>query len=134
MNLLITMSLLPSCFVLLSLKRNRNSVLFDIRSVDKLLLLDRILQQIHTSFNMWLFKIVFHLRWIWILVFFILGLLSTTVVWIWPGMKLPESIEFQLFRESHPFEQYDMIYKHQFWFEKILSVSYFANMRYLILL
>lgn len=129
MNLLITMSLLPSCVVLLSLNRKRNSLLFYIRSVDKLFILDRILQQIHTSFNVWLFKIVFHFRWFWILVFFILGVLSTTIVWIWPGMKLPESMEFQLFRESHPFEQYDMIYKNQFWFEKILSVSYFANMR-----
>lgn len=122
-NLLITSSLLPSCIVLLSSQHRQNIMLFDFGSVDKLLSIERMLHQIQTKFNAWLLKIVFRFRWIWIILFFTLGLLSAIVLWIWPGIKLPESVEFQLFRESHPFEQYDLIYKNQFWFERILRVS-----------
>lgn len=122
-NLLITASLLPSCIVLLSSQHRQNIVLFDFGSVDKLLSVERMLHQIQNKFNAWLLKVVFRFRWIWIILFFTLGLLSATVLWIWPGIKLPESVEFQLFRESHPFEQYDLIYKNQFWFERILRVS-----------
>lgn len=121
-NLLITVSLLPSCIVLLS-SQNRQSIIFDARSIDNILSMEKVLRRIQTSFNAWLLKIVFRFRWVWIIFYFILGLLSATVIWIWPGMKLPESVEFQLFRESHPFEQYDLVYKNQFWFERILRVS-----------
>lgn len=123
-NLLITVSLLPSCIVILSSQHRHNIVLFDIGSIDKLLLIEQMLHRVQASFNTWLLKIVFRFRWIWITLFFILGLLSVSIIWIWPGMKLPESIEFQLFRETHPFEQYDLIYKNQFWFERILRVRY----------
>lgn len=122
-NLLITVSLLPSCIVLLSSKNRQSIILFDARSIDNILSMEKVLRRIQTSFNAWLLKIVFRFRWVWIIFFFILGLLSATVIWIWPGMKLPESVEFQLFRESHPFEQYDLVYKNQFWFERILRVS-----------
>jgi len=97
-------------------------VLFEVGPVNKLLLMEKMLRGIQTSFNAWLLKIVFRFRWVWIILFFILGILSATIIWIWPGMKLPESVEFQLFRESHPFEQYDLVYKNQFWFERILRV------------
>jgi len=125
-NLLITISLLPACIVLISSKP-RHIILFDVGSVDKLLSIEQILRRIQTSFNAWLLKVVFRFRWVWIICFLSLGLLSATVIWIWPGMKLPESVEFQLFRESHPFEQYDLVYKNQFWFERILRVSNFLN-------
>lgn len=121
-NLLITVSLLPSCIVILSSQHRHNIVLFEIGPVDKLLLIEQMLRRVQTSFNTWLLKIVFRFRWIWITLFFILGILSASIIWIWPGMKLPESVEFQLFRETHPFEQYDLIYKNQFWFERILRV------------
>lgn len=65
----------------------------------------------------------------WIILFFMLGILSAIVILIWPGMKLPESVEFQLFRESHPFEQYDLVYKNEFWFERILRVSKFLKIQ-----
>ncbi|XP_027851991.2 protein dispatched isoform X2 [Aphis gossypii] len=122
-NLLITVSLLPSCIVLLSSKHRHNIVLFEVAPVNKLLAMEQMLRGIQTSFNAWLLKIVFRFRWVWITFFFILGILSITVIWIWPGMKLPESVEFQLFRESHPFEQYDLVYKNQFWFERILRID-----------
>ncbi|VVC45685.1 Protein patched/dispatched,Sterol-sensing domain [Cinara cedri] len=122
-NLLITSSLLPSCIVLLSSQHSQNIVVFDFGLVDKFLSMERMLHQVQTKFNAWLLKIVFRFRWVWIIFFFTLGLLSATVLWIWPGIKLPESVEFQLFRESHPFEQYDLIYKNQFWFERILRID-----------
>lgn len=126
-NLLITVSLLPSCIVLLSSQNRQSIILFDAKSIDNILSMEKVLRRIQTSFNAWLLKIVFRFRWVWIIFFFILGLLSAMVIWIWPGMKLPESVEFQLFRESHPFEQYDLVYKNQFWFERILRVSYFSK-------
>lgn len=122
-NLLITVSLLPSCIVLLSSQNRQSIIVFDARSIDNILSMEKVLRRIQTSFNAWLLRIVFRFRWVWIVFFFILGLLSASVIWIWPGMKLPESVEFQLFRESHPFEQYDLVYKNQFWFERILRVS-----------
>lgn len=124
-NLLITVSLLPACIVLLSSRSRNNVIVFDVGSVDRLRLMEQMLRRVQTSFNAWLLKVVFRFRWIWIVFFCSLGLISTSIIWIWPGMKLPESVEFQLFRESHPFEQYDLVYKNQFWFERILRVSFF---------
>lgn len=124
-NLLITVSLLPSCIVLLSSQHRHEIMLCNFGSINKLLSMERVVRQIQTSFNAWLLKIVFRFRWAWIIFFFILGILSAIVIWIWPGMRLPESVEFQLFRESHPFEQYDLVYKNEFWFERILRVSKF---------
>jgi len=91
--------------------------------------MEQMIRRIQTSFNAWLLKIVFRFRWMWIILFFMLGILSAIVILIWPGMKLPESVEFQLFRESHPFEQYDLVYKNEFWFERILRVSKFLKIQ-----
>jgi len=81
------------------------------------------LEWIQTSFKIFILKVVFNFRWVWVIFFTILGLVSAITILIWPVMKLPDSLELQLFRESHPFEQYDLVYKNQFWFERILGVS-----------
>lgn len=125
-NLLITVSLLPSSIVILSSQYTSKITVLNVRS-DKLIKIEQRVRKMQTSFNAWLLKVVFRFRWIWIVLIFVLGLISVCIIVIWPGMKLPESVEFQLFRESHPFEQYDLIYKNQFWFERILRVMHKQN-------
>ncbi|XP_023940118.2 protein dispatched [Bicyclus anynana] len=47
-----------------------------------------------------------------------IGIYSIVVVFYSPGLRLPDSKQFQLFQTSHPFEQYDMNYKDKFLFER----------------
>ncbi|XP_050532360.1 protein dispatched [Daktulosphaira vitifoliae] len=122
-NLIITVSLLPSCIVILSTQYRSEITMLSVGSADKLIKMEQFLRKMQTSFNAWLLKVVFRFRWVWILLIFMLSLISMCIIIIWPGMKLPESVEFQLFRESHPFEQYDLVYKNQFWFERILRID-----------
>lgn len=61
-------------------------------------------------------------KWL-ISIFSVISLLSMYSVIFWPRLQVPDSAEFQLFHQSHPFEQYDLIYKYKFWFNRIFSVS-----------
>lgn len=56
----------------------------------------------------------------------IIGILSSIVVLYWPKLQLPDSADFKLFVNNHPFELYDTIYKDRFWFEKVYTVSSFC--------
>ncbi|XP_013177872.1 PREDICTED: protein dispatched [Papilio xuthus] len=47
-----------------------------------------------------------------------IGVGSIVVVFYTPGLKLPDSRQFQLFQTSHPFEKYDMEYRDRFLFER----------------
>lgn len=125
-NLLITTSLLPACIVFLN-SEYKHTTVFSVEAINQLLSKEHSLQWIQTLFNVWLLKVVFYFRWMWIIFFTILGVMSAYTILIWPVMKLPESLEMQLFRKSHPFEQCDLIYKNQFWFERILGVSRLKN-------
>lgn len=57
---------------------------------------------------------------VWIILFTIFGIASAVIVLWYPGLKLPEKPDFQLFVSHHPFEVYSKL-KHQFWFEKPLQ-------------
>ena len=57
---------------------------------------------------------------IWILLFGTVALGGGFVVFYEPGLRLPDSREFQLFDRDHPFEQYELTYKYEFWFERNL--------------
>lgn len=59
-------------------------------------------------------------RHLWVLLFGTLAACSAVVVFYFPGLKLPDSQEFQLFSREHVFEQYDLEYKYKFWFERNL--------------
>lgn len=62
-------------------------------------------------------------RYMWLSLLSVLAVLSVVVVFYWPRLRLPDSPEFQLFAHSHPFEQYDTVFKHHFWFERPQKVS-----------
>lgn len=65
--------------------------------------------------------IVIKLRYFWLLWFLALTIGGAYVVCVNPKMKLPslELSEFQVFRSSHPFEQYDSEFKKLFMFERV---------------
>lgn len=56
----------------------------------------------------------------------IVGILSGIIVLYKPKLQLPDSADFKLFVNTHPFELYDAVYKDRFWFEKVYIVSYFS--------
>ncbi|XP_048831092.1 protein dispatched homolog 2 [Brienomyrus brachyistius] len=62
-------------------------------------------------------------RYIWVCWFAVLAAGGTYITFVDPGMKLPfsDSKVAQLFRSSHPFERYDLEYRHQFMFERLKS-------------
>lgn len=64
-----------------------------------------------------------NLRYLWLCLLTAVAIASISVVFYWPRLRLPDSADFQLFAASHPFEQYDYIYKNKFWFEKPQKVS-----------
>ncbi|XP_047355130.1 protein dispatched isoform X1 [Vespa velutina] len=69
-------------------------------------------------FSVFLTKIAISLRWFWLVSLGALATAGCIVVFHYPGLQLPDTPDFQLFETSHPFEQYDLIYSRQFWFEK----------------
>ncbi|KAL1492621.1 hypothetical protein ABEB36_010857 [Hypothenemus hampei] len=63
-------------------------------------------------------KAILHLRYFWIVFFTSLTLASAYVAFVNPGLTLPDTLDFQLFRSYHPFEKYDFLYKNKFWFQR----------------
>ena len=67
--------------------------------------------------------IVIKFRYVWIILYGIVGLLGITAVLYYPKLRLPSSNEFQMFAQSHPFEVYDFKIKDNFWFEKAAGTT-----------
>lgn len=66
---------------------------------------------------------ILNFRFLWLILLSALAIASAVIVLYYPRLQLPSSPEFQLFDSSHPFEQYDLTYKHQFWFKRSQRVS-----------
>lgn len=49
--------------------------------------------------------------------------MSGLCVLYWPKLQLPDSPDFKVFSDDHPFEIYDSQFKNMFWFEKTYTVS-----------
>lgn len=67
---------------------------------------------------------ILKLPYLWILSLGAIGILSGFIVFYWPRLRLPDSPDFQLFENSHPFEIYENRFKNMFWFEKVYTVSF----------
>lgn len=52
-----------------------------------------------------------------------MGIVSGIAVFYWPKLQLPDSPDFKVFSDDHPFEIYDSQFKNMFWFEKTYTVS-----------
>lgn len=70
-----------------------------------------------------LFDTIFKLRYIWFILLLLIAVGSGCVVFVYPKLQLPDTTEFQLFSSSHPFEQYDFVYRRMFWFNSAERVS-----------
>lgn len=69
-----------------------------------------------------LLMLALRFRYVWFFILTAVALMSVLIVLRYPGLQLPDFREFQLFKKSHPFEQYDLFYKQNFWFERIQKV------------
>lgn len=70
-------------------------------------------------------RIAIGLRYVWILLWGTVAIICCVVVFHYPGLQLPDCIDFQLFDNMHPFEQYDLKYSQRFWFERYEMVRIF---------
>lgn len=52
-----------------------------------------------------------------------LGVVSGVAVFYWPKLQLPDTPDFKVFTDDHPFEIYDSQFKNMFWFEKTYTVN-----------
>ncbi|KAG7206137.1 hypothetical protein KM043_003529 [Ampulex compressa] len=70
------------------------------------------------GFSTFLTRMVIRLRWFWLVCLGAVAIACCIVVFQYPGLQLPDTVDFQLFDSSHPFEQYDLFYARQFRFER----------------
>ncbi|KAG5331523.1 DISP1 protein, partial [Acromyrmex charruanus] len=75
------------------------------------------------GFTTFLTGLVLRLRWFWLLSLAIMASACCSIVFHYPGLQLPDYMDFQLFHDTHPFEQYDLIYSRRFWFERYEMVG-----------
>ncbi|XP_078676387.1 protein dispatched homolog 1-like isoform X1 [Branchiostoma floridae x Branchiostoma belcheri] len=68
--------------------------------------------------------IVIKYRYVWLVWFVGMMVGGFCVLFVSPGLHLPSQKDFQVFSRSHPFEQYDMVHREQFWFEKAQDNEY----------
>jgi predicted RND superfamily exporter protein len=68
-------------------------------------------------------KLVIEYSLIWIVSLGSFGIISAYFVLQWPKLELPDTPNFRLFVEEHPFEVYEAKYKDFFWFEKSYTSS-----------
>lgn len=62
-------------------------------------------------------KVIWHLRFFWLIFLLSVGALGFVLSFIYPRLGLPEKNEFQLFRDDHLFEQYDQVYRKTYAFD-----------------
>lgn len=68
-------------------------------------------------------KLVIKYSLIWIMTLGSFGIMSAFFVLYWPKLELPDTPNFRLFVEDHPFEIYEAKYRDLFWFEKMYTSS-----------
>lgn len=82
--------------------------------------------KVTVGFTTFLTGLVLRLRWFWVISLGITAIACCSVVFHYPGLQLPDYMDFQLFHGRHPFEQYDLVYSRRFWFERyeMVPISY----------
>lgn len=75
------------------------------------------------------FDMIIRFKYVWLTILLVLAILSGVVVLYYPKIQLPETSDIQLFDSKHPFEQYDLIYKHHFYFRR--ATTYKMPLRFI---
>uniref|UniRef100_A0A1B6DLC4 SSD domain-containing protein n=1 Tax=Clastoptera arizonana TaxID=38151 RepID=A0A1B6DLC4_9HEMI len=76
-----------------------------------------------SALNNFLISSVVRFKYFWIFFLGSIAIASIAVVFYYPKLQLPDSPDFQLFASSHPFEQYDIVYRDKFNFEHMQKVD-----------
>lgn len=80
-------------------------------------------EQIRTKMEIFVITLVIEYSAYWIILLGSFGLLSVFFITHYPKLKLPDTPNFRLFIDDHPFEIYEAKYKDYFWFEKMYTSS-----------
>lgn len=75
-------------------------------------------EDIRVIMNKFILTCVTRLHVMFVIVLGAIGIASIIIVFFYPGLQLPDSKQFQLFQTTHPFEQYDIVYRGKFLFER----------------
>ncbi|KAJ8043928.1 Protein dispatched-like 1 [Holothuria leucospilota] len=62
-------------------------------------------------------KLIFSLRFLWIVILFLLGIAGIVFTFAYPRLALQESGSFRIFQDNHPFERYSQIHRDDLAFE-----------------
>lgn len=76
---------------------------------------------------------VIRLPYLWLCLLGGAALGSIGIVFYYPRLRLPDSMNFQLFDSQHPFERYDVVYRDRFWFERLEKVISFSPPFYIMI-
>ncbi|XP_071808661.1 LOW QUALITY PROTEIN: protein dispatched homolog 1-like [Asterias amurensis] len=123
MNLVLTLTLLPAVIVMqhritLCCCRSRKQRSTTTKSKCTICLNNILFKPISVVFERVIPFLVSKLRYLWITLFTLLMICGAYVIFFQPGFQLPSQADFQFFAISHPFEQYDFVYKKEFSFSK----------------
>lgn len=80
-----------------------------------------------SALNNFLVSSVVRFKYFWIFFLGVIAIASIAVVFYYPKLRLPDSPDFQLFASTHPFEQYDIVYRDKFNFERVQKVCWYYN-------
>ena len=81
------------------------------------------IEKFFSSVQIIVIDIILRFRYLWFTILTGIAFAGAVVVFYYPKLQLPDTADFQLFDKSHVFEQYDLLYKHLFWFTKMQNVS-----------
>lgn len=117
-NFLLMITWLPACVVVS--EHCKLSTLSPVNFITRKIIrpLRSLGDEVTLGFTSFLTGLVLRLRWFWLLGLGIMAIACCNVVFHHPGLQLPDYIDFQLFHNTHPFEQYDLVYSRRFWFER----------------
>lgn len=136
-NFFLMITWLPACVVVS--EHFKLSALWPVNFITRKIIrpLQSLGDKVTVGFSTFLTLVVLRLRWFWLLSLGITAIACCSIVFHYPGLQLPDYMDFQLFHDAHLFEKYDLVYSRKFWFERYEMVpifnlfTYFINIVYL---
>ncbi|XP_044742091.1 protein dispatched [Chrysoperla carnea] len=132
-NFLIMITFFPACVVILQqfkLICNHNRYVNLHKKFIRFYHWHQIYQNCYTNFEQLIVLCIMKLRWFWFTILTLLAAYASFVIWFYGDQYLPNQRDFQWFRNSHIFEQYDFNYKDRFLSEMELMDVYKMPIRF----